>query len=147
MPNRVIDFQPVGIQCCRNGCSLAFHLLAAIHVVRRYHIRRFRKYASVWDNVFENPYAPSIPPNPTLPDKNEAIQHCEQVMCEEHYLEMTEICNGNREECPETWNSYMACMKPCINRELESESDEHRLYSSIIRRIEYSMDVETVQKL
>ncbi|KFD53228.1 hypothetical protein M514_05938 [Trichuris suis] len=80
-------------------------------------------------------------------DKNEAIQHCEQVMCEEHYLEMTEICNGNREECPETWNSYMACMKPCINRELESESDEHRLYSSIIRRIEYSMDVETVQKL
>uniref|UniRef100_A0A5S6QEA4 ShKT domain-containing protein n=1 Tax=Trichuris muris TaxID=70415 RepID=A0A5S6QEA4_TRIMR len=79
-------------------------------------------------------------------DKSEAIQHCEQVICEEQYLEMTEICNGSRDLCPETWSAFMACMKPCISKELEDESDEQRLYSSMMRRIEYSMEIEPLQK-
>ncbi|KAL1245217.1 Adenylosuccinate synthetase [Trichinella spiralis] len=48
----------------------------------------------------------------------EYLQNCEQVFCEEFYLEVVEICDKKILKCVNEWKQYYNCMKSCVRNEI-----------------------------
>ncbi|KRX87288.1 hypothetical protein T4B_4060 [Trichinella pseudospiralis] len=75
----------------------------------------------------------------------EYLQNCEQVFCEEFYLEVVEICDKKILKCVNEWKQYYNCMKSCVRNEI-AEGPKYIDLEEAMEKVRYSIEVETIEK-
>ncbi|KRY10515.1 hypothetical protein T12_2240 [Trichinella patagoniensis] len=75
----------------------------------------------------------------------EYLQNCEQVFCEEFYLEVVEICDKKILKCVNEWKQYYNCMKSCVRNEI-AEGPKYIDLEEVMEKVRYSIEVETIEK-
>ncbi|KRX83477.1 hypothetical protein T06_6791 [Trichinella sp. T6] len=75
----------------------------------------------------------------------EYLQNCEQVFCEEFYLEVIEICDKKILKCLNEWKQYYNCMKSCVRNEI-AEGPKYIDLEEVMEKVRYSIEVETIEK-
>ncbi|KRX83476.1 hypothetical protein T06_6791 [Trichinella sp. T6] len=86
-----------------------------------------------------------IQPLPCTTILVEYLQNCEQVFCEEFYLEVIEICDKKILKCLNEWKQYYNCMKSCVRNEI-AEGPKYIDLEEVMEKVRYSIEVETIEK-